>query len=142
MDIGVWMSPGVLEAKLEQADTAKPEAAWNLARWPSGMQEGDAHRLFVACGGQWIGYFKLSGEALYLPEDERTPYVILFDTRSWTEIRPEPVTRFRGFTYKVTSDGQSSLAGTPQAEEPAAQEPPASGAPPAAAKKPKKLPRK
>ncbi len=101
MDIGVWMSPGVLEAKLEQADTSKPEAAWNLARWPKGMDEEGPNRLFIACRGQWIGYFLMSGEALYCPEDEKAPYVLLFDSRSWTEIEPQPRTRFQGFTYEV-----------------------------------------
>jgi len=42
MDVGVWMSPAVLEAKLEHADTPKPEGAWNLARWPSGFDERGA----------------------------------------------------------------------------------------------------
>ncbi len=101
MDIGVWMPPAVLEAKLEQADTPKPEAAWNLARWPKGMTEGAGNRLFVASAGRWIGYFAISPEALYLPEDKRTPYVLLFDTSSWTPIPPSKVKRFRGFIYDV-----------------------------------------
>lgn len=101
MDIGVWMSAGVLEDKLEAAEGRHPEQAWNLARWPSGMAEGGEHRLFVASEGLWRGYFKLANDALYNPEDARTPYTILFDARSWTAIPPVPVKRFRGFTYKV-----------------------------------------
>lgn len=101
MDIGVCMSPGVLEGKLDQAETPKPEGAWNLARWPQGLDGAGPHRLFVASSGQWVGYFLISPEMLYLPEDEQTPYVLLFDTRTWTEIPPHPVRRFRGFTYDV-----------------------------------------
>jgi hypothetical protein len=96
------MSPDVLEDKLEARDGQKPEQAWNLARWPTGMTaEAGSNRLFIASGSFWRGYFKLSSEALYNPEDERTPYTLLFDTRTWTPIPKVPVKRFRGFTYKV-----------------------------------------
>jgi len=62
------------------------------------------HRLFVACGGKWVGYFLIASEALYLPEDDKTPFVLLFDTTSWTEILPVAAKRFRGFTYDVPSE--------------------------------------
>jgi hypothetical protein len=101
MDIGVWMRPDVLAHKLEAQDDPNTEEAWNLSRWPSRLSEKGVHRLFVACNGVWRGYFKLSGEALYNPEDSRTPYTILFDTRTWTTITPISVKRFRGFTYQV-----------------------------------------
>lgn len=101
MDLGIYMSATTLEHKLEAGEERNPEQAWNLARWPSGLSESGEHRLFVACDGFWRGHFKLSGEALYNPEDERAPYTLLFDTRSWTEILPVPVQRFRGFTYNV-----------------------------------------
>ncbi|MEW6746377.1 MAG: hypothetical protein AB1486_26855 [Planctomycetota bacterium] len=65
------------------------------------MTEKGVHRLFVATGRHWVGYFILSSEAVYLPEDPKTPYVLLFDTRSWTEIVPAPAPRFGGFTYDV-----------------------------------------
>lgn len=103
MDLGVWMRADVLEHKLEARDERNPEQAWNLGRWPKGLSEPGEHRLFVACNGAWRGYFKLSGDALYNPDDSRTPYTILFDTRSWTRIEPVPVERFRGFTYSVPS---------------------------------------
>jgi hypothetical protein len=73
--IGVWMSPTTLELKLEHADTRRPEAAWNMAKWPTALSSPGPHRLYVACNGQWVGYFVISGEALYLPEDAKTPYV-------------------------------------------------------------------
>ncbi len=34
-------------------------------------------------------------DALYHPDDMRTPYSLLFDTRTWTPIQPVPVKRFR-----------------------------------------------
>jgi hypothetical protein len=102
MDIGVWMSRAVLEHKLEARDERNPEQAWNLGRWPTELSvQGVQHRLFVACDGAWRGYFVLSGEALYNPRDTRTPFTLLFDTRTWTDIEPVPMSRFRGFTYKV-----------------------------------------
>lgn len=103
MDIGVSMSPGVLEGKLEQADTNRPEAAWNLANWPTGLSDSEPNRLFVASNGWWVGYFLISPEMLYLPEDEKTPYALLFDTSTWQPIEPQRVKRFRGFTYNVPS---------------------------------------
>ena len=104
MDIGVWMSPDVLEHKLEAQDDKNPEQAWNLGRWPRGLSDPGQHRLFVACNNSWRGYFKLSGDALYNPDDTRTPYTILFDTTTWTTIAHVPVKRFRGFTYNVPND--------------------------------------
>jgi hypothetical protein len=104
MDIGVWMTGPVLEHKLEARDERNPEQAWNIARWPSGLStEGpEENRLFIASEGAWRGYFVLAGEALYNPKDPRTPFTLLFDTRTWTPIHPPvPLTRFRGFTYKV-----------------------------------------
>ena len=115
MDLGVWMSPAVLEHKLEARDEGNPEQAWNLSRWPrSGFSPGEQHRLFVASRGFWCGYFALSGEALYNPDDERAPFTLLFDARSWTEIDPVPVRRFRGFTYDVPKlTGPQPVKGPP-----------------------------
>jgi len=101
MDIGVWMRPEVLADKLDARDESNPEQAWNFARWPSALSKPGDHRLFVAVDGVWRGYFKVAGDALYNPDDPRTPYTLLFDTRTWTAIPPIPVRRFRGFTYDV-----------------------------------------
>ena len=104
VDIGVCMRPDVLAHKLEAQDERNPEEAWNLGRWPTALSEPGDHRLFVACNGTWRGYFMLASDALYNPDDTRTPYTILFDTRTWTTIPPVPVKRFRGFTYNVPVD--------------------------------------
>lgn len=101
MDIGIWMNATTLDEKLEARDEKNTEQAWNLARWPTGLSEKGEHRLFVASDGASRGYFRLAKDALYNPEDERTPFTILFDTRTWTTIPPTPAKRFRGFTYKV-----------------------------------------
>lgn len=108
MDLGIWMSAVVLEEKLEARDERNPEQAWNMARWPTGLSAGEENRLFVASDGFWRGYFKIAGEALYNPEDARTPFTLLFDTRTWTELPPTPAQRFRGFTYKVPTLGPTS----------------------------------
>ena len=100
MDIGVWMSKQTLAHKLEARHEKNPEQAWNLSKWPSRFSEPGENRLFVAVEGKWRGYFKLSKDALYNPNDA-TPYTLLFDTRTWTTIPPTPVKRFRGSTYKT-----------------------------------------
>ena len=100
MDIGVCMRAEVLEHKLQAQNEANPEQAWNLSRWPRRLSEEIEHRLFVAVHGVWRGYFKLSRDALYHP-DTRTPFSLLFDTRTCSPIDPVTVKCFRGFTYNV-----------------------------------------
>jgi hypothetical protein len=73
----------------------------DLSRWPTGFTAEGEHRLFVAAGGAWRGYFILSPEALFSPNDPSVPFILLFDTCSWTPIDPVPAKRFRGFSYKV-----------------------------------------
>ncbi len=101
MDIGIWMNRETLSHKLEAQQEENTEEAWNLNRWPQDLSATDDNRLFVACDGYWQGYFKLSRDALYNPEDTKTPYTLLFDTRTWTPIPNQPVKRFRGFTYRA-----------------------------------------
>jgi hypothetical protein len=101
MDIGIWMPAKVLADKLQAQREENTEQAWNLTRWPNRLSEEGEHRLFVATNGAWRGYFTLSPDALYNPNDTSAPFSLLFDTRSWTPIPPVPVQRFRGFTYNV-----------------------------------------
>lgn len=101
MDLGICMSVGTLAHKLAARDEKNPEQAWNLTRWPRGLSVAGEHRLFVAAGGAWRGYFRLAADALFNPRDLRVPYTLLFDTRTWTLIPPLPVRFFRGFTYEV-----------------------------------------
>jgi hypothetical protein len=97
MDIGVWMSPAVLAHKLEARAERNTLANWNTKSVPTGLgQSCDGDRLFVASRGAWRGYFVLSKEALYTPEDAAAPITLLFDTTTWTPIDPVPVSRFRG----------------------------------------------
>lgn len=91
------MSPEVLEHKLEAQRERNTEAAWNVRSVPKGLgQPGLSDRLFVASEGAWIGYFVLSTEVLFSPEDKAVPWTLLFDTKTWTPIKPMPVKRFRG----------------------------------------------
>jgi len=101
VDIGVCMRPEVLKHKLAARSEPNPEQAWNLSRWPSALSQPGPHRLFVASRGAWRGYFVLGPDSLFTPNDCRTPFALLFDARSWTEIPSSPVKQFRGFTYKV-----------------------------------------
>ncbi len=97
MDIGVWMSPGVLAHKLEARAERNTLANWNTKSVPGGLgQSCEGDRLFVATRGAWRGYFVLSTEALWTPEDAAAPITLLFDTTTWMPIDPVPVSRFRG----------------------------------------------
>lgn len=111
------MRAEVLEHKLQAQYETNTEQAWNLSRWPTRLSEKGEHRLFVAVNGVWRGYFKLSRDALYNPNDGRTPFSLLFDTTSWTPIGPVPAKRFRGFTYddvpRLTSE-PDSIASRPR----------------------------
>jgi len=101
MDLGIHTSWEVLEDKLEErANPRRKELTWNLRRLPELRGEGP-HRLFVAVGGVWQGYFVLAEDVLWNPDDARCPYSLLFDPRSWVEIRPIRTKRFRGFTYNT-----------------------------------------
>jgi len=101
MNVGIWMSADVLEHKLEARHEKNPEQAWNLGRWPNRLSEEGEHRLFVATRGAWRGYFTLSSDALYNPNDPQAPFTLLFDARTWTPIQKVPVKHLRGFTYNV-----------------------------------------
>jgi hypothetical protein len=57
MDLGICMSVGTLAHKLAARDEKNPEQAWNLTRWPQRLSVVGEHRLFVAAGGAWRGYF-------------------------------------------------------------------------------------
>jgi hypothetical protein len=101
VDIGIWMSRAVLAHKLELRTSRNPRATWNLRNWPQGYVEGEENRLFVACEGKWIGYFKLAPYMIWNRFDTAVPYTLVFDTRTWTPTQHVPVHRFRGFTHNV-----------------------------------------
>ena len=97
MDIGIYMSAEVLEHKLEAQTERNTEEAWNVRSVPKGLgQPGQVDRLFVACNGAWRGYFVLSSEVLWAPEDTKVSWTLLFDTKTWIPIKPMTVKRFRG----------------------------------------------
>jgi len=97
MDVGVWMSPAVLQHKLDMRDTLNPEAVWNVRWVPEGLgQPQQRDRLFVAAQAAWRGYFLLSPDLLWNPNDPAAPYSLIFDTRTWTPIVPLLTSRFRG----------------------------------------------
>lgn len=100
MDIGVRMSPEILEDKLDHAEDGKNrEATWNTKRLPKLLTPGWTNRLFVSSRGAWRGYFPLSGEVMWNPDDSAAPYALIFDTRGWKSIAPAPAPRFRGWRY-------------------------------------------
>jgi hypothetical protein len=96
------MSRATLNEKLSLRRQPNPETAWNLRNWPTGFTDGETNRLFVAVELAWRGYFTFT-DALFNPRDHAVPYSILFNTKTWTPIRPIEARRFRGFTYNVPS---------------------------------------
>jgi len=94
------MSAEILEEKLEEgAERGRKQATWNTRRLPTRLTPGWTNRLFVACGGKWRGYFPLSGDVLWNPEDEAAPYALIFDPRRWQRIASLPAPRFRSWRY-------------------------------------------
>ena len=113
MDVAVWMSPAVLEHKLSARDERNTIVTWNVALVPRGLgRPGIVDRVFVASAGAWRGYFILSKEALWTPEDPAAPYTLLLDTSSWTPVPPTPVRRFRGLRPMPIREEHGSKPGT------------------------------
>jgi hypothetical protein len=99
VDIGIQMGWEALEDKLEERENpTRSEVTWNLILLPK-LDATGQNRLFVSVGGTWQGYFVLKNEVLFSPEDARCPYALIFDTKTWVEIKPVKTKRFRGFTY-------------------------------------------
>jgi hypothetical protein len=121
IDIGIHTSAEALEDKLEERENPrKRDLTWNLTRLPEFSGEGP-HRLFVATSSVWQGYFILKDEVLFSPEDTRCPYALLFDPRSWVEIKPLKTKRFRGFTYNTPAPAEiipASLRSIPASMDP------------------------
>jgi hypothetical protein len=108
VDVAVCMSESVLAHKLEARDEKNTTVTWNVARLPHGLgRPGTVDRLFVASAARWRGYFILSKEALWSPEDRAAPYALIVDTTTWTEIAPTKAPSFRGIR------ALSSLVGMP-----------------------------
>ena len=113
MDLGIHTTSEALEDKLEERESPRRrDLAWNLTRLPKFSGEGP-HRLFVAVAGVWQGYFVLKDEILWSPEDARCPYALLFDPRSWVDIKPLKTKRFRGFTYNTPPPAEVAPLSTP-----------------------------
>ena len=109
MDLGVTMSTEVLEHKLEEAaERHRRVATWNTRRLPKRLTPGWTNRLFVACEGFWRGYFALSDEVCWNPEDEAAPYALIFDPGQWTAITPISAPYFRGWKYLDSPPGIDS----------------------------------
>ena len=103
MHIGIHTRWEVLEDKLELRDHPRStRATWQLSRLPEKLSKEGPNYLFVAVDATWRGYFTLDDEILWNPEEKRRcQYSLVFDTRTWIEIRPIETKRFRGFTYNT-----------------------------------------
>jgi hypothetical protein len=103
--IGIHTRWEILEDKLEQRENPRrATATWQLTRLPEKLSGEGPNYLFVAVDGIWQGYFTLTGEILWNPDDKRAPYSLVFDTRTWVDIKPVKTKRFRGFTYNTPAE--------------------------------------
>jgi hypothetical protein len=102
MDIGVWMSQGVLAHK---RDTQFATQTWNLREIPEGFgQVATIYRLFVAVEGYWRGFFVLKQVACNI--HDRVPWTVAFDPHTWTAVAISPAPRrdrYHGYTREVPS---------------------------------------
>ncbi len=103
MNLGVWMSRGVLAHKRDASEHATQ--AWNMKALPDALSHSPGpHQLFVAVDGQWRGFFVLQPWVDRNPHDHTSPWTLVFDANTWTDIRPQPApprNRERGYTLDV-----------------------------------------
>jgi len=102
VDLGVWMSRGVLAHKRE---TEHELQAWNLKELPDAYSHSpEPHRFFIAVDGYWRGFFILQPWVNQNPADQRKPWTIAFEPKTWPEIPLEPAPHkdvTLGYTLKV-----------------------------------------
>jgi len=105
MDLGVWMSRGVLAHKRDASEHATQ--AWNIKTLPDELSRSpQPHRLFVAVDRQWRGYFVLQPWVHRNPNDRAAPWTLVFDAKTWTPVTPQPAPpcdRATGYTLDVPS---------------------------------------
>ena len=103
MNLGVWMSRGVLAHKRDASEQTRQ--AWNLKTLPDELSRSpEPHRLFVAVDRQWRGYFVLQPWVQHNPHDPAAAWTLVFDATTWTALPPQPApppNRQLGYTLDV-----------------------------------------
>ena len=105
MNLGVWMSRGVLVHKRDTSEHAIQ--AWNMKTLPDEFSHSpEPHRLFVAVEGRWMGFFVLQPWVDHNPRDKASPWTLVFDANTWIAIGPQPAPprdRALGYTLDTPS---------------------------------------
>ena len=105
MNLGVWMSRGVLAHKRDASEQATQ--TWNMKALPDEFSRSpEPHRLFVAVDRQWRGYFVLQPWVHCNPQDHTHAWPLVFDANTWTAIPPQPAPprdSTLGYTLNVPS---------------------------------------
>ena len=122
MDLGIVMRGEVLHDKRADGRAGRAVATWNTRRLPTRVTPGWTNRLFVACAGWWRGYFPLSGDILWNPQDDTAPYALIIDPRHWTPIAAVPSPRFRGWRYLDSPPGAEAISSHTAADDRGPQE--------------------
>jgi len=103
MNLGVWMSRGVLAHKRDSGEHAIQ--AWNMKALPDEFSHSpEPHRLFVAVDHRWRGFFLLQPWVDHNLHDKTCSWTLVFDANSWTAIQPQlapPRDRSLGYTLDV-----------------------------------------
>jgi hypothetical protein len=110
MDLGIVMRGEVLQDKRAAGRADRAVVTWNTRRVPTRLTAGSTNRLYVACTGWWRGYFPLSGDVLWNPQDDTAPIALIFDPRRWTPIAAVSAPRFRGWRYLDSPPGGEATA--------------------------------
>ena len=103
MNLGVWMSRGVLAHKRDTSEHATQ--AWNMKALPDELSRSpEPHRLFVAVDGRWRGFFVLEPWVQHNPQEPASPWALVFDANTWKTVEPLPAPprdRSLGYTLDV-----------------------------------------
>ena len=103
MNLGVWMSRGVLAHKRDAGE--HDIQVWNMKALPDELSRSpEPHRLFVAVDGHWRGFFMLQPWVQRNPRDPTQPWALVFDANTWTTVEPQPApprNRTAGYTLDV-----------------------------------------
>jgi hypothetical protein len=114
VNLGVWMSRAVLAHKRDAGTHATQ--AWNMKTLPDEFSHSPApHRLFVAAGGQWRGFFVLQPWVDHNPRDTTCPWTLVFDANTWAAVPPQPAPprdRILGYTLDVPGLASVQQQGT------------------------------
>ena len=93
MNLGVWMSRGVLAHKRDAGE--HDIQVWNMKALPDELSRSpEPHRLFVAVDGNWRGFFVLQPWVQRNPRDHTQWYVRTIYASNYEIVKGAKTARF------------------------------------------------